>query len=64
MKFSLIIPCFNECDSIIPLVAKFDEYYIAAKRDDIELVLVDNGSTDQTGKKIDELMEMLNLRAY
>ena len=45
MKASLVIPCFNEGKSIPTLLARCEE--IIGDRD-IEIVIVDNGSTDDT----------------
>lgn len=43
MKLSLIIPCYNEALNLPPLMARCAEL---ARQGDIEVVLVDNGSTD------------------
>jgi len=52
---SIVVPCYNEeeClhETIPPLAAAFEEAGI-----DIEIILVDNGSTDATGDVIDELI--------
>jgi len=45
MKASLVIPCFNEGKSIPALLARCEE--IICDRD-IEIIIVDNGSTDDT----------------
>ena len=45
VRFSLIIPCFNEADNLPLLLERCKEL---AVRSDIEVVLVDNGSTDNT----------------
>ena len=54
-EVSLVIPCYNEEDCIgetaPDLVRAFEQSRIA-----LELVLVDNGSTDRTGEIIDEMM--------
>lgn len=57
MRFSIIIPCYNERDNlslliknIMPLTEKFD----------IEFVLVENGSTDDSRIKFETLPEMTN----
>jgi len=52
---SLVIPCYNEARSLRSTATRIVE---AFRSQDIklELVLVDNGSTDDTGKIIDELM--------
>lgn len=42
---SIVIPCYNEADNLRPLLSGFSAALIAP---DIELILVDNGSTDGT----------------
>lgn len=50
---SVIIPCFNHGEFLPEAVASI----AAAKRDDIELIVVDDGSTDErTRKEIDALI--------
>ncbi|MCM1540494.1 MAG: glycosyltransferase family 2 protein [Blautia sp.] len=55
MKYSIVIPCYNESEnlkrllqSIMPLTEKHD----------IEFVLVENGSTDDSRTKFETLQEM------
>lgn len=43
MKLSLVIPCYNEAANLPPLMARCAE---VARAGDVEVVLVDNGSTD------------------
>lgn len=45
MKFSLVIPCFNEENSIPILVKKLEKII---ENKSFEVILVDNGSTDNT----------------
>lgn len=45
MKFSLVIPCYNEANGLTDLVAAIEK---AALDDRFEVILVDNGSTDET----------------
>ena len=45
MKFSLIIPCYNESANL-PLL--LDRCKALAAKPDVEVILVDNGSTDDT----------------
>lgn len=45
MKLSLVIPCFNEAKNLPLLVGRLREVFL---RPDIEVILVDNGSTDET----------------
>ena len=55
MKFcSVVIPCYNERDNIPLLLKRFAGSL--KNRHDIELILVDNGSTDGSGSLMDELL--------
>jgi glycosyltransferase involved in cell wall biosynthesis len=53
MKFSLIIPCHNEADNLPLLIKRCGEL---ATRSDIEVILVDNGSTDSTAALLESLL--------
>lgn len=53
MKFSLIIPCYNESRNL-PLL--FERGKSMAARPGIEIVLVDNGSTDDTPAVLSSLL--------
>jgi glycosyltransferase involved in cell wall biosynthesis len=44
MMLSLVIPCYNEAKSLPSLIEKCQEL----TRDDVEIILVDNGSSDNT----------------
>ena len=44
MKLSVIIPCYNERDNIPLIVGRISDTF--AGRDNVEVILVDNGSTD------------------
>ncbi len=50
--FSLIIPCYNEARNLPLLVSRLDQII---ERGDIEVVLVDNGSSDETPALLDDL---------
>lgn len=52
IKFSLVIPCFNEANNLPSLVEKFNQH---KKSNTFELILVDNGSTDSTWEIISDL---------
>jgi len=52
-KFSLVIPCYNEATNI-PLVLERCKPLVA--NPDYEVILVDNGSTDQTPNVLEELL--------
>ena len=45
IKYSLIIPCYNESKNIIPILEKVKNIFDSKI---IELIIVDNGSTDET----------------
>jgi len=53
LKFSIVIPCYNEEKNIPLLLEKFNN---AIKRDDIEIILVNNGSNDNSAQVINELL--------
>jgi glycosyltransferase involved in cell wall biosynthesis len=53
---SLIIPCYNEEDSVRNTVVRLAQAF-RAHDIDVELVLVDNGSNDQTAVVIDQLIQ-------
>ncbi len=52
MKLSIVIPCYNEKNNLPLIVDKFDKII---KRKDIEVVLVNNGSTDGSDKIFEKL---------
>jgi len=45
-KFTVVMPCYNEEKNIPLILSRFQT--VASKRDDVKLLLVDNGSTDGT----------------
>ena len=47
---SLVIPCYNEARNLPLLVRRLDQI---VTRDDVEIVLVDNGSADETPELLD-----------
>jgi glycosyltransferase involved in cell wall biosynthesis len=53
--FSLVIPCYNEGDSIVNTATRLVEEF-RLRNVDFELILVDNGSRDNTGEVIDGLI--------
>ncbi len=54
MKFSLVIPCYNEEKNIPLLIRKYRKFLSDKKN---ELILVNNGSIDQTKKVIRKISE-------
>ncbi|MEM9102347.1 MAG: glycosyltransferase family 2 protein [Pseudomonadota bacterium] len=53
MKLSITVPCYNEADNLPKL---FEAFKNVIQRDDIELVVVNNGSTDQSAVVMNELI--------
>lgn len=51
IELSIVVPCFNEEKNIPVILKNFNN--LNTKLKDFELILVDNGSTDATGKIID-----------
>ena len=56
-KLSIIIPCYNESKNLPLLVNRCKE--VASKDCNIEIIIVDNGSTDDTSLVLDELISNL-----
>ncbi len=52
MKLSVVIPCYNESDNLAKLLTAYDQVIV---RTDIEIILVNNGSTDQTSTQLEQL---------
>ena len=53
MKMSVVVPCYNEADNIPLILERFSD---VIKRNDVEVVLVDNGSTDRSPELLEELI--------
>jgi glycosyltransferase involved in cell wall biosynthesis len=53
MKLSIVIPCYNESENI-PLI--LDRFKKVILREDIEVILVNNGSTDNSESVINKLI--------
>jgi len=61
IKLSLIIPCYNEAQSLPHLIARLKECFT---RTDVEVVLVDNGSKDASPQIMaEQLAGSLNFRS-
>ena len=54
MEISVVVPCFNEAENVNELAERMGAVF-ESRGIDGELLLVDDGSTDHTGKLIDEL---------
>lgn len=53
MRFSIIIPCYNEEENIPLILEGFNE---AIANEDLEVILVNNGSTDNSERIFSELL--------
>lgn len=53
MKLSIVVPCYDEAENIPLILKRFSE---VIKRDDIEVILVDNGSRDNSAQVLDNLL--------
>lgn len=53
MKLSIVVPCYNEAENIPLILEKFNS---VIKRDDIEVILVNNGSKDNSSDVIANLI--------
>ena len=53
MKLSIVVPCYNE-EKNIPLI--LDKFNQVIHRDDVEVLLVNNGSTDNSKDVMNELV--------
>lgn len=52
-KLSIVVPCYNEAENIPALVARYKT--LVEKRDDIEVILVNDGSKDNSQAVLDEI---------
>lgn len=53
MKLSIVVPCYNEEENIPLLLERFNE---VVQGKDMEVILVDNGSTDNSARVLEELL--------
>lgn len=53
MKYSIVLPCYNEAGNLVPLV---DRYRPFVEKWDFELILVNNGSTDDSARIIKNII--------
>jgi glycosyltransferase involved in cell wall biosynthesis len=53
-RYSLVIPCFNEYQSLLVLIP---EIIKLAQNNNFEFILVNNGSTDETNKLFSEIYQ-------
>ncbi len=53
LKLSIVIPAYNEADNLPLILKRFAE---VIKRDDVEVIIVDNGSTDESAEVLSRLL--------
>lgn len=53
MKLSIVVPCYNEEENIPLILERFND---VINEEDVEVVLVDNGSTDGSAEVFSELL--------
>lgn len=51
INLSIVVPCFNEAENIPLLMERFAK---SVNRNDVELIIVDNGSVDGTGDVVEK----------
>ncbi|MBM3282686.1 glycosyltransferase [Candidatus Gottesmanbacteria bacterium] len=54
VRFSIVLPCYNEAKNIPLVIERFSKF---AFRRDFELILVNNGSTDNSAQVLDVALE-------
>lgn len=57
MKYSIIVPCYNEEKNLNKLVSEFNNNIIKKCDDEVEVILVNNGSNDNSSIIMQELKE-------
>lgn len=57
MKYSVVVPCYNEEGNVHTLVEEFVKVYNSLKKSGFELVLVNNGSKDNTEVEINDCIK-------
>ncbi len=53
MKLSIVVPCYDEAENIPHILKRFSE---VIKQKDVEVIFVDNGSTDDTPHILENLL--------
>ena len=54
-KISIVVPCYNEVLNLPHIFAQFDD--LLEKHKDVEIILVNNGSTDDSAKVFEEQLK-------
>ncbi len=55
MKLSIVIPCYNEGETIPHLLARYNNFL--SSRNDIEIIVVNDGSKDNTREVLENREE-------
>ena len=58
IKYSVVIPCFNEADNLELLLKSLTQLNI---QNNLEIIIVDNGSTDKSYSLLSELKEKIKI---
>ena len=61
IRYSLVIPCFNELENIKVIIERFKDLDIS---NNFELIIVNNGSTDQTNAYVSSLIDSIKCLKY
>ena len=61
IKYSLVIPCFNELENIKIIINRLMQLEF---KDNFELIIVNNGSTDQTHQYVSCLIDSNEFLKY
>ena len=48
MKISVVIPCYNECETIEKIIYKINLFFISQKKYEFEIIVIDDYSNDGT----------------
>ncbi len=59
-KLSIVIPCYNEIQTIEKIVKKIEKSLITYKYENFEIIIVDDFSTDGTREKLNKISENKN----
>ena len=61
-KLSIVIPCFNEAQNITQVLVRLDD--LLKNISDIEVLVVDGASTDETSKELKKIFEYLDPQKF
>ena len=58
VKYSLVIPCFNEAENLMNLIDRCK--YLLDENQETEVIIVDNGSTDNSSQVLTGILKNYN----